>query len=207
MRYLLFSCILFFSIKILAQKTLENNINASNINVIVVDANTMFKINMSTSKTKNIALKSEIDGEYSKDIVVVNRIKNDSIFISSAFQPLFINPNDKLSAHKVQSITLDISIPERKKVYIKSDIGTVDLSGNYNFLMVELNDGNCTLNTFSGDAIVNTIRGDITLETNYATVKSRSQTGVITKEDLEVGNYQLSLNSVNGDISIIKTKK
>ncbi len=199
--------ILFLSIQLHSQKTIEKTIDAQNISFIMVEGNEMFKIKLNTSRTEKIILKTKIEGEYSEDMVVLANIEGDSVIVSSAFQPLFVNHNDKLSAHKVISIEIELIVPENRKVYIESNTASAEIDGDYDFLTAELSQGNCDLNIYDSNAIVNTVNGEIELNTNFADVEAFSKTGTVAREQLTLGSNQISLNSVNGNISIIKTKK
>lgn len=182
-------------------------IDAQRISNIVVEGNEMFKIKLNTSKTEKITLSTKIEGEYSEDMVILANVKNDSIVVSCAFQPLFVSHNDKLSAHKVISIEVELIIPENRNVYIASNTASAKIDGDYGFLTVELVQGNCDLDIYESNAIVNTLNGGIQLNTNFANVNAFSKTGEVVSEQLLLGDNQISLNSVNGNISITKTKK
>ncbi len=203
-----FCIVMFFiSIQLHSQKTIEKEVDAQDISCILIEGNEMFKIKLNTSNTKKIILKTKIEGEYSEDRVVLANIVNDSMIISSAFQPLFVYHDDKLSAHKVISIEMELLVPENRKVYMASNTASAEIDGSYDYLTVELSQGNCNLNIYDSNAIVNTIDGKIELNTNFANVEAFSKTGTVVMEQLTLGSNQISLNSVNGDISIIKTKK
>ena len=207
MKYLLYSVILLFSIEMNAQKVVEKTIDAKNITTVSIEGDNMFNIKITSKPVETITLKAKSEGEYSEDIVVLSTIKQDSLVISSAFQPLYVNYNDKLSAHKIVSIELELTVPEHLNIYGKSNIAAAEVSGIYNTLILELSQGSCALNTFTGNAIINTIEGQITLNTNYAKVEAYTKTGTIIREEITEGKNEIKLNSVNGNISITNTKK
>lgn len=206
MKHLFFIILIFISLKLEAQKTVEKLMDAEAISTIIVNGDRMFKINVKTVNASSISIKTKIEGENSEQLVVSSIIKNDSLIINSAYQPMFIGQNDKLSAHKVMSVELELSIPENLYVYVKSKNASAIISGNYSNIIVELSQGNCKMNDFFGNATINTINGKIDLQSNYATVSAYSKTGVIEKKVLLSGNNQISLHTINGDISITKTK-
>jgi len=197
---------LFFSFQLLAQKAVEKSIDAVNISSIEIEGNEMFKINVSTSKVDFITLKTKIEGEYSDQIVVLAETKDETLIVSSKFQPLFKKDDDKLSAHKVVSIELELVIPSDLNVYIRSESASAKIRGAYKNLLVELAQGNCKIESFLGNATVNTINGKIEMNSNYATVEALSKTGSVFMEQLVFGNNVIRLNSINGNISVIKTK-
>lgn len=207
MKHLFFIILVLICFQLEAQKIVEKSINAESIACVVVEGDGMFKIKIKTANTSSISIKTKIEGENSQHMVVSSEIKNDSLIIKSAYQPMFIGQNDKLSAHKVMSIELELSIPKHLSLYVKSDNASASINGTYNNITVELSQGNCMVNNFLGNATINTINGKIDLESNYATVSTYSKTGSITKRPLLLGENQISLHTINGDISVTKTKK
>ncbi len=207
MKYIFYFVLMIFSIGINAQKVVENTIDAKNISTVVIEGDDMFRIKLTSKPVKTITLKTKSEGEYSEDVVVLSSVKEDSLIISSVFQPLFVSYNDKLSAHKVLSIETELIIPENCTVYLKSKIASAEVAGAYKTLTIELSQGNCSLISFRGNALVNTIDGQIILNTNYATIETYTRTGTITREEITSGNNKIKLNSVNGNISVTNTKK
>lgn len=202
-----FILILFFFVtQLQAQKVIEKQIEGLNISSIIVDGSAIFKIKMNTSSTKMIVLQSKIEGEYNEDIVLITETKNSELFISTKFQPLFVPDNDKLSAHKVISIELNITIPEYLNVFIQSDIASVITQGKYNNLTIELINGNCNVDSFSGNATINTIHGSINIKGKEAIVKASTKKGFLIQDKLKLGDTRFNLNSINGNITISKTE-
>lgn len=196
-----------FSSHLVAQKQVDETFNASEVNSVVVDGNSMFKIDIQTQDSKMVQLLTKIEGEYTPEIAVSQQITDSTLYISSVFKPSFANHNDKLSAHKVVSIEVVLKIPKHLKVYVKSDIGSVKAKGDFTFFTVELAQGNCLLTDFFGSALINTINGDVEVHTNYARVKAHSKYGTLTKVPLVYGANTIELNSIHGDIKLIKIEK
>ncbi|WP_299777566.1 hypothetical protein [uncultured Formosa sp.] len=189
-----------------AQKRVDKIIDAQNISTLQINGANCFKIHVRALKTSEISIQTKIDGEHSEDMIVIARKSNDTLFISTRFQPLFEADNDKLSAHKLMSIELDIQVPKHINFNIKSDIASVVAEGVFKSAFIELNQGQCNLLSFLGSARVNTINGSIYVETNYATVNAFSRHGVVNLQPLALGKNQLNLKSIQGDISVIKTE-
>lgn len=198
---------LFLSFQLSAQKIVEQIINNPLIKTIVISDDSIFKIKIHTTLSNTIKLQSKIEGEYTKDLFVSTKVKNDSLVISSHFQPYYKDKNDKLSAHKVISIELVLKVPEKLNIYFKSSIASAEIDGNYKSIVAELSQGNTSITNFNGDAIINSINGNIKIETNYATINAMSKTGIIEKEALLPGKSLIKVNTINGNISITKTKK
>lgn len=190
-----------------AQKSTEKIWNADVINTIVIDGENVFNITVSNSLSNTILLKVKIEGEHANQLVMVDSIVNKQLYISSSFQPLFVKDNDKLSAHKVMSVEYQLLVPKNIKLEIKSNIGSVDLVGTYPSVFIELNQGNCNLKQFLGNASINTVNGDINIEADHAKVEAFTKTGQITLTQFKFLKFNLNCHTINGDIKITKTEK
>ena len=195
--------ILFFAFNFLtAQKVVKKSIVDSAITSFQIDAANCYKMTIETVKSDEILVEAIIDGEYKKDLVL-NVIENNSaITISAGFQQNFVNPNDKLSAHKVVSIALNIKLPEYKYVTVFGTSCNVTVDGAYMKLKVSLNDGICSLKDISETAEVTTQSGNIYLEIKTGEAISTSKYGSITTDKIPTGNTKYVLSTVTGDIFI-----
>lgn len=193
--------------QVAAQKLIDETFSASEIKTIVIDGASIFKIDLQTRSSNAIHLITKIEGEYTPEIAVAYKIKDSTLYIRSVFRPSFALHNDKLSAHKVVSIEIALEIPEHLKIYLKSDIGSAKIKGKYAFITAELSQGNCVLEDFKGSGIVNTINGDVTVETNFAKIKAHTKYGSLLREAIVSGENTIKINSINGDINLKKTKK
>lgn len=206
MRHVLYILIFFFGFQIQAQKTTNKSFSSKGISTLVIDGSSVFKMTIEATKTKSISIQSIVEGEHNEQVVLLTEIKNKQLHISSVYQPLFVDNNDKLSAHKLISVEFKIRIPEHLKVFISSNIASVFMSGIFNQVTTELTNGSFNADNFQGNLLVNTIHGDIHLETNQATVEVSSKHGIINQNPLEEGKQQISLNSINGNITVTKTE-
>ena len=199
--FILFS--LFLGITIVnGQKTVEKQWINPAINAVVIDANNIFDISLSTSTEKKISVTANMEGEYADNLIISIREVDNTITISSKFSPTFYHPNDKLSAHKVVSIQLVIQLPESLNVQLSGTSTTVQASGNYKNLAVALNDGNCSLNNILGTIEVKTQSGQINLNTKEANVKAHSIYGNVVKNNVPIGSSEIKLATIEGDIYI-----
>lgn len=207
MKTILFSLFSLLSFLIYAQKIEAKIIHNNTIKSIVIEGDAIFKIKVKTTTTQSIRLISQIEGEYAEKTNLVTEIKNDSLLISSEYQAFLEKPNDKLSAHKILSIEIELEIPEDLSIYFKSDIASAEVNGKYKQLVLELNQGNANLNRFSGNALINTINGNVNIETNYASINAITKYGKINIEGITKAENEILIHSINGNINISKTKK
>ncbi len=199
---LIFVILAFFHVN--AQKVSKKELQAGTISTVKINANNSFRIYVETAAVSTISVKTLMEGENSEQLVLSNQTKNDTLFVSTAYQPLFKAKDDKLSAHKVISIEYHIILPKGLNLNIASDIGSVYLKGEYEHVFTELLSGHFSAIEFTGSAVVNTIQGDITVVSNYATVNAHTKHGKVKLDKLELGANTLLLNSINGDIHITK---
>ncbi|MEM7486587.1 MAG: hypothetical protein AAF348_15370 [Bacteroidota bacterium] len=173
---------------------------------IQVDSQNCYKLSVTTSEQEEVSVAASIEGEYSKDLLVAIEQKGATVLISTGFQPNFTNPNDKLSAHKVISIELNISLPEYKEVSIYGTNCNVLAEGNYKRLNVKLADGTCTLENILETVEVNTQKGNIFLSTFDGDITAKSIYGEVVRETIPKGDNVFVLNTVEGNIYLKKTK-
>src|SRR5690606_28318764 len=101
-----------------AQKKVIKTIDNTSVSFIQIDGKNCFSLALETVDAPKITVEAAIDGEYLQDVLVNVKQEGATLLVSSGFQPNFVFPNDKLSAHKVISISLKISIPKNLKVTV-----------------------------------------------------------------------------------------
>jgi hypothetical protein len=188
------------------QKIIRKTILNPHISLIQIDANNCYEIGIKTTKSQELSIEAVIDGEYNEDQLVSVRQQGATILIETGFQPNFISPNDKLSAHKVISISLTIRMPEDKNVEVFGTNSTVRITGTYEYLKVTLDDGRCYLEQVSRSAYISTKSGDILANCAEGTINAFSKYGTVQSDTIPHGKNYYSLTSTTGNISIHKTK-
>ena len=206
MKHIIYIGILFFVFHVQAQKTINKSVPSEGISTLVIDGSYVFKISVETTKAKTVSIQSLIEGENYEHVILLAAIKDKQLHVSSKYQPLYVDANDKLSVHKYISIEFKIVVPEHLDVSISSNIASVFMIGSYNQVTTELINGSFNATKFLGNLVVNTIHGDIHLETNQATVEVSSKHGLINEEVITNGKNSISLNSINGNITVSKTE-
>ncbi|WP_092465747.1 hypothetical protein [Winogradskyella thalassocola] len=197
--------ILFSSgISLKAQNVLEKNITAEKIDTISINANQIFRISVSTSKTDKIKIRSTLDGEYQNEFQVVLSENNHMLKLSLEHLSFNDIPDDKRNAHKVIAATLHLEIPEDLALNIVSDIGSVDLKGDFNSLYIQLLQGQCYIEGDAKTAMINTFDGDINVVTKHAEVVANSNHGKITLDDFSDAISIWNLKSIKGNITVVK---
>jgi len=197
--------VLIFSVNLLsAQKVVRKTMLNPEIKAIAIDGINCFKINMKTSNSDELEVRAKIEGEYKKNLILNLREEGSNLFVNAGFSPNFKDPNDKLSAHKVVSISLDIGLPESQRVQVNGLSCNVFVTGNYEQLKITLNDGNCSLNNVSEKVFVVTQSGDINLRSKRGKIKSVSKFGKIEDNDIPIGTDYYSLKTTTGNIGLMR---
>ncbi|MFN3138511.1 MAG: hypothetical protein ACE37L_12545 [Allomuricauda sp.] len=173
---------------------------------IQIDAQYCYRIDLKTTDSDEVQVYASMEGEYAKDLLISIEQSGTTAMISADFQPLFTNPNDKLSAHKVVSIALEVTVPAYKSVDVFGTNTNLYASGVYRELNVALSDGRCTLENISESVQVTTQKGDIVLSTASGNIVAESVYGNLSKESIPSGDNQFVLKTIEGDIILKKTK-
>ena len=197
---------LLFLVNAQGQKLVKKAFIGPRTQSIQIDAQYCYQIDLQTAQTQEVQVEASIEGEYAKDLLISIEEKGTTVRISAGFQPNFINPNDKLSAHKVVSIALHITVPQFKEVSVFGTNSNVQVSGEYQNLDVTLSDGRCELDNVSETVEVTTQKGDIWLNADSGTVHAESAYGRVENDEIPNGQNQYTLKTVEGNIHLRKTK-
>lgn len=198
---------IFISIQVLnAQKKVQKTIFDTTDTAIEINANDCFLVTINTAKTNEILVEAKMDGEYSNDLLLNLHEEGKTLLVNTSFNPIFEIPNDKLSAHKVLSISLNITIPENMKVQVYGTYCTVKATGKYQNINISLNDGNCVLNDISYNSEVTTQSGTIEVYTKSGVITAISKYGKVISDKITSGVNHYNLNSITGNIHIYKTE-
>jgi len=198
--------ILFFSANLLgAQKIVKKTIFNPDITSVQIDAKNCFEIIMQTSDTNEILVEAIIDGEYKNDLILKVEEKRSTVLVRAGFSPNFKNPNDKLSAHKVVSIALQITLPHFQNVQVNGTSCNIMAAGTYKHLKITLNDGSCTLNEVSETVTALTQSGDINVRSTAAEISATSKFGTVQRNNIPPGDNHLILTTTTGNINIFRS--
>ncbi|WP_138657226.1 hypothetical protein [Maribacter algarum] len=172
----------------------------SAVSSIQIDVSNCFEVKIETFDTQAIVVEANIDGEYRKDLVLNMTEEGTTVLVSAGFRPNFENPNDKLSAHKVVSIALNIKIPQNMNVRVFGSNCNVNATGYFEKLKMTLNDGVSRLYKVEGLAEITSQSGDIFVESKSAEILPHSKYGQVDENQIPSGDNKYLLNSVTGDI-------
>lgn len=144
-----------------AQKTTQQALNVNDIEEIRINTNKIFQLNIYSTDTNILRVETHMEGEYYRDVNVITATKNKKLQLSCELVEDFVLPNDKLSAHKVFAITMNIHIPQKLNVQLEGDETQVYVEGSYKKLWAVLISGNFNINELNAEAIIQTKKGNI----------------------------------------------
>jgi hypothetical protein len=191
-----------------AQKIMEKSWDASSLERLEIISDEVYQISIISGPTERIYVRTKVEGEHNENVALLVSEENKKLSISTGFTPYFVQQNDKLAAHKVISIEMEIRIPRDMKVFVAGTLVSVETEGSFREIQLELRNGNCVLNNFKGNAQLYSRNGNLTViakETGVSEVKS--QNGSVKNELPPRGQFLINAESVNGDITLLKSQK
>lgn len=205
-KILLYISSLFLSHLLHSQKVVRKTILDPHSSFVQLEVTNCYELILGTSGTSEMIVEATMDGEYSKDLMVVTKEEGNTFFVNAGFRPNFMEPNDKLGAHKVISISLRVQLPYNMEAKVYGTNCNVTASGHYRRLEIVLGSGRCLLQEVGEDIMVRTQSGDIWAKMQRGTIAANTKYGNIFKGDIPKGNDQFKLQTVTGNIHLQKTK-
>lgn len=192
---------------VFAQKRGEQTYDIQDIKAIHINSDIIFKITINAQPAKQIQLNTTVDGETYASTLVHSKVTEGRLEITTGRTPDFTPYNDKLSAHKVLSIELEISIPEDLNINISSTLAGVNLKGRYGSLQINLGRGGLRgMDIRFRESIINTISGDVKLTLEEANVIAGSRNGLGTVDSIFNDGPACIIQSIYGDIEVLQVK-
>jgi hypothetical protein len=185
---------------------MEKQLDISEIKRIELFADTVFKIKITTSKTKTLTIRAIVEGEYAESVVLDLKQSSSKLAITPGLSPFFTKKNDKLAAHKVMAIELELIVPENLYLTISSKLASLYCSGSFKHFQAYLESGTCEVSTFKGDGLVQTKSGNIIVHAlEDVQVQAQTTSGLIIGKTNQAQLYTLKIKTLSGDITILET--
>ncbi len=196
------------TLSLFAQKEIEKHWDATGIDTLWISSDQVYNVKIKSGDNGIIDLLTSIEGEYFESVTVDTKIISRTLKIDTGFSPFFKPKNDKLAAHKVLSIEMTLQVPENLAVVIRSKSASVRFEGNISFLETALDNGNCELSRFRGNARLYSISGDITVDalTNVGGRAISEEGSLYNELELE-GVYFIEATSKQGSISLRRIRQ
>lgn len=208
MRVILCIALGFISTFAIAQKKLMQSYSNPNITGIYVNSNEIFEIRLKAQPVSEITVTTLIEGETFESSLLQTVIEDGILKITTGRTPDFVPYNDKLSAHKVLSIVLEIALPEGLDIDIYSTLAGVDGKGRFGQVQMNLGRGGCRMEEFRfrESAQINTLAGSINIATITTPVTAQSRNGTVVIPNEFPAGEGLMLQSIQGDITVRKSE-
>jgi hypothetical protein len=191
----------------MAQKILEKQIDAIETKQLVIASDMINLLSIATEKTDQIKMITKIAGENSENVIVTASEENNILTIGTAYTPYFSPENDKLAAHKILSIEMQLIIPDFLIVEIDTKTASIEATGTYDVFRANLDYGNCELNNFLGHAMLRTVHGNILVHAQeHVSGRAFSKKGSVLNYLPGRAKYTIIAESRDGDISLFQTK-
>ena len=190
-----------------AQKVIEKEFSAEGLHKLSIADDSIFSIKIITSKRESIKMKVHVSGEHSEAIIIEENRSKGKLSLKTAVMPYFAFENDKLAAHKVMAIEVELFIPENISIEIKSKLASLETKGKIPNLAVSLQKGSCTITDFLGNAHLKTVDGNIMVKAQKeVSGKAVSKYGTVENTLSSQGKFLVEAESINGDIYMLQTK-
>ena len=190
-----------------SQKIIERDFDATLINNIEINSDIINSVLIYSENTNHIKIIAKIEGENYENVVLSMVEKDNILFLKPDYTPFFEAENDKLAAHKVQSIELEIIVPEDIDISISSMMASVATKGKFKVLKAFLGNGNCNLQEFVGNAYLKTKTGSIKVSTKENIFGNAiSKNGIVINQLSENKNskYTIIAETNMGEISLFQ---
>jgi len=189
-----------------SQSVVKKSFLNPEVNAIHIDGTNLSVVQVATYSGKEVLVEATIEGEYTKDLFISLKEESPALYIAANFKPSFKKPNDKLSAHKVLSIVLNITIPKDRNVSFLGTNTNFHGRGKFTNLKVALTDGYCQLAQVSGAVSVVTQSGDILVSNTKGKFSLKSTYGIVEKDVMPPSKSHFNLSTSTGNIQVKKMK-
>jgi hypothetical protein len=191
----------------MGQKRMEKIVSNQDISTLVIEGANFSEIHIAAKDVPTIHLIATIAGETFENVLLTTKQETSVFKIGLGYTPFFIPDNDKLAAHKVMSIRLDMVVPEGMDLQVLSTSAHVSFEGAFGIVIAQGGDGNYTLLDFEGSGTIITKKGDIkgSVSANVLVVnqlKNQNQHAIINT----IQQHLIRVGSKGGNVSISQTK-
>ncbi len=190
-----------------AQVKTTQQMDAGSIQRIILDLDQVAFVDIRATRTNKIEMETVSNGEYSQAIRFDKQIDKEELRIRSVYDGKLKGGFDKLSAHKVFSIGLALTIPVDIEVDISTDITNISMKGVFRSVHIENKFGNCELIDFEGNANINTFDGHVHIFTQDAKVEAKTTNGDKNVHRFKREKHLISVRTVDGNIKIQPQKE
>lgn len=162
---------------------------------------------VSTTNSDQIHVKYLSEGEYQNHLVLRAKEEGQDLQLVEQQGPSFKNHHDKLSAHKVWASSLRLLLPAGLPIQLKAENAQLNLLGDFTHLSVALKEGKLSLSGQNVNGRVQTQKADVLLYGLENTTRAQSKYGKVNGSFSSLEQYDLIIQSVEGNISLLSDRK
>ena len=189
---------------ILAQSKWEKKIDAPEVHSLSIELGFIQNLMVSTGNSDQYVIKTSSEGEYRDQVMLVSKEVDHWLEIYPQWAPSFIAPNDKLSAHKVRALNLELIVPKGKTLEIRGEQAVVSVQGEYKEVVLRLGSGQVNLRYSSEESDIRTDSADVFLTVPYGDIQASSVEGKVIGSIPLNTRFHYKLASQKGSIYLNK---
>jgi hypothetical protein len=191
----------------ISQKLVEKQLDATRFERLIISSDIINTLTITSEATNRIRIVNKVVGENYENVIVTSSEENKTLKIGASYSPYFIAENDKLAAHKVMSVDIELTMPNFLYVEVNTPIASISVTGNYSNFHAYLENGDCQLNDFLGNASIKTKHGNIKVHAREnVSGRAFSTKGSVVNYLPGKAKYIIIAESRDGDISLLQTK-
>ena len=191
----------------ISQKLVEKQLDATRFEHIIISSEIINTLVIMSEATDQIRIVNKVAGENYENVILTTSEENKTLKIGTSYSPYFIAENDKLAAHKVMSIDIELTLPNFLFVEVHTPIASISVKGNYSNFHAYLENGDCQLNNFLGNAAIKTKQGNIEVHAKEnVSGRAFSANGSVVNYLPGKAKYTIIAESRDGNISLLQTK-
>ena len=189
---------------ILAQSKWEKKIDAPEVHSLSIELGFIQNLMVSTGNSDQYIIKTTSEGEYRDQVMLVSKEVDHWLEIYPQWAPSFTAPNDKLSAHKVRALNLELIVPKGKTLEIRGEQAVVSVLGEYKEVVLRLGSGRVNLEYSSEESDIRTDSADVFLTVPYGDIQASSSEGKVIGSIPLNTRFHYKLASEKGSIYLNK---
>jgi hypothetical protein len=189
---------------VFGQYQLEKSILNPDIQHIQFRAAHVFKLEVKTHAKKEINISYALEGEYQQNFEFNIIEEGAKLFVDIRPHAMALFPNDKLGAHKVVVIAVELVMPEQKSLEVEGDYTDIWAQGNFKKIRLRLQDGSCFLGEINGIIEVLSQKGNISYTGKQKNIYANSSYGKLKGVFQNDPKSNIKLKTITGDIFIDK---
>ncbi len=187
-----------------AQSKWQKIIDAPEVHSLSIELGFIQNLLVSTGSSDHYVIKTTSEGEYRDQVMLVSKKVDQWLEIYPQWAPSFIAPNDKLSAHKVRALNLELIVPKGKTLEIRGERAVVSVLGEYKEVILRLGSGRVNLEYASEESDIRTDSADVFLTVPYGDIHASSIEGKVIGSIPLNTRFHYRLASEKGSIYLNK---